>query len=78
MNMQSEMRPMKSVRPCENRGDAGVNAVAASIKDFGSHPGFVVDDDAVIAIGQVRSMAAVKLSSAVRSRWEQIGADGSR
>ena len=78
MNMQSEMRPMKSIRPCENRSDAGLNAVAASIKDFGFHQRFVVDEDAVIAIGQVRSMAAVKLSSTVRSRWEQMGADGSR
>ena len=67
-NMQSEMRSMKSIRHYENRSDAGVNAVAASIKDFDFHRRFLVDEDAVIVIGQVRSMAAVKLSSTVRSR----------
>ena len=66
---------MEPIRPCEKRSDAGVNAVAASMQDFGFHQRFVVDEDAVIVIGQAKSMAAVKLSSTVRSRWEQMGAD---
>ena len=78
MNMQSEIGPMKLIRPCEKKSATGENAVAASIKDFGFYSRSVVVEDGVILIGQERSMAAVKLSSTVRSRWEQVGADGSR
>ena len=69
---------MKSIRHYENRSDAGMNAVAASIKDFDFHRRFVGDEDALIVMGPVRSLAAVKLSSTERSRWEQIGADEKR
>ena len=59
--MQAEIRSVMSIRPCENMKDAGVNAVAASIKDFGSHQWSVVDEDSVIVVGPARHMAAVKL-----------------
>jgi ParB-like chromosome segregation protein Spo0J len=61
MNIQAEMRSVMSIRPCEHMKDAGVNAVAASIKDFGFHQRIVVDEDGVIVVGQARYMAAVKL-----------------
>ena len=61
MNMLAEMRSVMSIRRCDNMKDAGVNAVAASIKDFGFHQRIVVDDDGVIVVGPARYMAAVKL-----------------
>ena len=50
MNMQGEMRPVKSILLCENMKDAGMNAVDASINEFGFHHRIVVDEDGVIVV----------------------------
>src|SRR5450432_4553233 len=62
--MQVEMRPIGSIRPYENNprlNDAAVDAVAASIKEFGFRQPIVVDEDGVIVVGHTRYKAAIKL-----------------
>jgi DNA modification methylase len=63
-NMHVEMRPLGSIRPYENNprlNDAGVDAVAASIREFGFRQPVVVDEAGVIIVGHTRYKAALKL-----------------
>src|SRR5467141_4495425 len=62
--MQVELRPISSIRPYENNpriNDAAVDAVAASIKEFGFRQPIVVDEQGVIIVGHTRYKAALKL-----------------
>jgi DNA modification methylase len=62
--MYVEMRPITSIRPYENNprlNDAAVDAVAASIREFGFRQPIVVDEDGVIVVGHTRYKAALKL-----------------
>src|SRR6202043_3014165 len=62
--MHVEMRPLDSIRPYENNlrlNDASVDAVAASIKEFGVRQPLVVAEDGVIIVGHTRFKAALKL-----------------
>ena len=63
-SMQVEMRPIGSIKPYEDNprlNDAGVEAVAASIKAFGFRQPIVVDEEDVIIVGHTRYKAALKL-----------------
>src|ERR1700680_1352680 len=65
--MLVEMRPITSIRPYENNpriNDAAVDAVAASIKEFGFRQPIVVDEQGVIVVGHTRYKAALKLGMA--------------
>lgn len=56
--------PIKSIRPYEKnprRNDEAVDAVAASIREFGWQQPIVVDRDGVIIAGHTRYKAAKKL-----------------
>ena len=62
--MQVEMRPIGSIKPYENNprfNDAGVDAVAASIRAYGFRQPIVVDEVGVIIVGHTRYKAALKL-----------------
>ena len=62
--MHVEMRPIESIRPYENNpriNDAAVDAVAASIREFGWRQPIVVDEQDVIIVGHTRYKAALKL-----------------
>ena len=62
--MQVEMRPITAIRPYENNprhNDAAVDAVAASIREYGFRQPLVVDEDGVIIVGHTRYKAALKL-----------------
>ena len=62
--MLVEMRPIDSIRPYENnprQNDAAVDAVAASIREYGWRQPIVVDEDGVIIVGHTRYKAALKL-----------------
>jgi DNA modification methylase len=62
--MQVEMRPLASIKPYENNprlNDAAVDAVAASILEFGFRQPIVVDEDGIIIVGHTRYKAALKL-----------------
>src|ERR1700746_2987228 len=62
--MNVEMRPITSIRPYENNpriNDAAVDAVAASIREFGFRQPIVVDEEGVIIVGHTRYKAALKL-----------------
>jgi DNA modification methylase len=62
--LQIEMWPLDRVRPYENNprnNDKAVDAVAASIKEFGFSQPIVVDSDSVIIVGHTRLKAAQKL-----------------
>jgi ParB-like chromosome segregation protein Spo0J len=62
--MQIEQRPITSLRPYANNprlNDAAVDAVAASIQQFGFRQPIVVDEDDVIIVGHARYKAALKL-----------------
>ena len=53
---------MSEVKPYENNprvNDAAVDAVAASIREFGFRQPIVVDDDAVLIVGHTRYKAAL-------------------
>jgi DNA modification methylase len=61
------MRPIASVRPYEHNprhNDAAVEAVAASIKEFGWQQPVVVDEADVIVVGHTRYKAAQQLGLA--------------
>jgi len=62
--MLVEQRPISSIRPYENNprinADA-VDAVAASIREFGFRQPIVVDEEGVIIVGHTRYLAALKL-----------------
>jgi DNA modification methylase len=62
--MLVEMRPINSIRPYENnprQNDAAVDAVAASIQEFGFRQPLVVDEESIIVVGHTRYEAALKL-----------------
>src|SRR6516164_4601146 len=62
--MNIEMRSITSIRPYGNNprlNDAAVDAVAASIKEFGFRQPIVVDEGGVIIVGHTRYKAALKL-----------------
>src|ERR1700730_12542265 len=59
-----ERPPIGKIRPYENNprvNDQAVDAVAASIREFGFRQPIVVDADGVIIVGHVRYKAALKL-----------------
>src|SRR6185437_2990404 len=65
--MEVEMRPIGSIKPHENNprvNDAGVEAVAASIREYGFRQPIVVDEQDVIIVGHTRFKAAQKLGLA--------------
>src|SRR4051812_25520276 len=62
--MHVEMRPIGSITPYEQNprvNDAGVDAVAASLREFGWQQPCVVDEQDVIIVGHTRYKAALKL-----------------
>jgi DNA modification methylase len=62
--MHVETRPISSIQPYENNprlNDASVDAVAASIREFGFRQPIVVDEEGVIIVGHTRYKAALKL-----------------
>jgi DNA modification methylase len=62
-----EIRSIETIRPYENNpriNDAAVDAVAASLKEFGFRQPIVVDSDGVIVCGHTRYKAAQKLGLA--------------
>src|SRR6516225_11645562 len=62
--MEIEERPIDSIRPYDNNprhNDPAVDAVSASIKEFGFRQPCVVDEDGVIIVGHTRYKAARKL-----------------
>ncbi|MBP3954834.1 ParB N-terminal domain-containing protein [Gemmata sp. G18] len=62
--MDVEMRPVGSIRPYENNpraNDRAVDAVAASIREFGMRQPLVVDECDVIIVGHTRYKAALQL-----------------
>lgn len=65
--MEVELRPVGKITPYDNnprRNDAGVDAVAASIQEFGFRQPVVVDEQDVIIVGHTRYKAALKLGLA--------------
>src|SRR5262249_23081084 len=55
---------LSEIRPYDNNprvNDQAVDAVAASIREFGFRQPIVVDDDGVIIVGHTRYKAALKL-----------------
>jgi DNA modification methylase len=62
--MLVEERPIASIQPYEHNpriNDPGVDAVAASIREFGFRQPIVVDEEGVIIVGHTRYKAALKL-----------------
>ncbi len=62
--MHVELRPVTAIRPYENNprvNDPAVEAVAASIREFGFRQPIVVDEAGVIIVGHTRYKAALKL-----------------
>jgi DNA modification methylase len=62
--MHVEMRPVGSIQPYEQNprvNDAGVDAVAASLREFSWRQPIVVDEHGVIVVGHTRYKAALKL-----------------
>jgi DNA modification methylase len=62
--MNIEMRKLSDIKPYDNNprlNDAAVDAVAASIKEFGFRQPIVVDEEGVIIVGHTRFKAALKL-----------------
>jgi len=65
--MQIELRDIDGVRPYEGNpriNDQAVDAVAASLREFGFRQPIVVDEDGVIIVGHTRWKAAKKLGLA--------------
>jgi DNA modification methylase len=63
--MMVELRPINSIKPYDNNprhNDEAVDAVAASIQEFGFRQPIVVDEQGVIIVGHTRYKAALKLS----------------
>ncbi len=62
--MQIELRPMDQIKPYPGnprQNDEAVDAVAASLKEFGFRQPIVVDTEGVIIVGHTRYKAALKL-----------------
>ncbi|MCC7408850.1 MAG: ParB N-terminal domain-containing protein [Phycisphaeraceae bacterium] len=65
--MLIELRPIDRIRPYEQNprvNDSAVDAVAASLREFGFRQPIVVDDQGVIIVGHTRWKAARKLGMA--------------
>ncbi len=65
--MNIELRPLDSIKPYDQNprvNDGAVDAVAASLKEFGFRQPVVVDTDGVIVVGHTRWKAAKKLGLA--------------
>src|SRR5215217_7319463 len=63
-NMDIKMRKLADIQPYQNnprRNDDGVDALAASIREFGFRQPIVVDEAGVIVVGHTRWKAAQKL-----------------
>jgi DNA modification methylase len=63
--MQVELRPIGTIRPYPNNpriNEQAVDAVAASIREFGFRQPIVIDEKGVIVVGHTRYKAALKLS----------------
>src|SRR5712692_4358390 len=62
--MRVQERSITSIKPYENNprlNDPAVDAVAASMREFGIRQPIVVDEDGVIIVGHTRYKAALKL-----------------
>lgn len=62
--MKIELYPLTRIRPYENNprhNDEAMDAVAASIREFGFRQPLVIDDEGVIIVGHTRYKAALKL-----------------
>src|SRR6266849_10383870 len=62
--MQIELRPISAIRPYKNNpriNDQAVDAVAASIREFGFQQPIVIDEAGVIVVGHTRYKAALQL-----------------
>ena len=62
--MEVEMRRVDAIKPYENNpriNDGAVDAVAASVREFGWRQPIVVDAEGVIVVGHTRWKAAVKM-----------------
>jgi DNA modification methylase len=62
--MKIEMRRLSDIKPYENNprlNEAAVDAVAASIREFGFRQAIVLDEAGVIIVGHTRYKAALKL-----------------
>jgi len=62
--MKVQLRPITTIRPYDRNprlNDQAVDAVAASIREFGFRQPIVVDEEGVIIIGHTRYKAALKL-----------------
>jgi DNA modification methylase len=62
--MKIELRPLADITPYENNpriNDGAVDAVAASLREFGFRQPIVVDTEGVIVCGHTRYKAALKL-----------------
>jgi DNA modification methylase len=62
--MLVEMRAISEIKPYDNNprvNDPAVDAVAASIREFGVRQPIVLDEDSVIIVGHTRYKAALKL-----------------
>jgi site-specific DNA-methyltransferase (adenine-specific) len=86
--MDVEMWPVGRLRPAQavrlrpypnnpRRNDAGVDAVAASIRAFGFHQPCVVDEQDVIMVGHTRYKATPTWSPAGRRLRPRSGYDRS-
>ncbi len=65
--MQIELRPIDQVKPYPGnprQNDEAVDAVAASLREFGLRQPIVVDAEGVIIVGHTRFKAAQKLGLA--------------
>src|SRR5688572_24442773 len=63
-DMRVELRPIDQIRPYENNprlNAAAVDAVAASLREFGWRQPIVVDGEGVIVVGHTRYKAALKM-----------------
>src|SRR5438309_12109517 len=62
--MKVQLRPITSIRPYDRNprlNDQAVDAVAASIREFGFRQPIVVDEQGVIIVGHTRYKAALTL-----------------
>jgi DNA modification methylase len=67
MTMQIELRPLDQIKPYPGnprQNDDAVDAVVASLKEFGFRQPIVVDADSIIIVGHTRYKAAQKLGLA--------------
>src|SRR5215469_5519642 len=62
--MQVELRRITTIKPYDKNprlNDQAVDAVAASIREFGFRQAIVVDEQGIIIVGHTRYKAALKL-----------------